>query len=222
MTASVAPPQADPIAQRLKALTHELDELRSSSRKPNGEPEFRALADVPARPVKPLIHTYLRSLPGQQALFPATRPVFYAEVPFPPANRRTSWLVTSLLDQWGDPEWDKRESSYDKQYRLESALQAAQVELLIMADVHHLRLPSGRLLGERLDWLLSLSQSVIKIPLVIVGEPTVMEQLILTDGRFCSRFWPIRLPGDPKPKEDPLASERLRTLLGLPSTPDES
>src|SRR5712692_7201745 len=99
--------EADLTTQRLKVLTRELNELRSSSLNLNGEPDYRALTDTPGLPVKPLIHAYLQSLPGKPALIPETRPVFYAEVPVPPRNWRTSWLVTSLLDQWGDPEWDK-------------------------------------------------------------------------------------------------------------------
>ncbi len=209
--------EADWTKRRQKALTQELDLLRSSTLNLNGEPEFRALADDPALPTKPLLHAYLAEL-ACKAL--RTRPVFYAEVPCPPPNWRTSWFVKSLLLQWGDPAWDARESSYEKQDRLGDAMHAARVELMIVADLHHLKLSNGRLLGERLDWLLSLFQSAVKIPLVIVGEPTIMEQLILTDGRFCTRFWPLRLPGDPEPKKDPEAERRLRALLGIPGDPE--
>ena len=211
---------ADWTERRQRALTHELDLLRSSSLHLNGEPEFRALADAPALPSKPLIHAYLTELAHRTPLIPQTRPVFYAEVPCPSPNWRSAFLIQSLSQQWGDPAWDRRESSYEKQYRLEDAMRSARVELMIVADIHHLRLPNGRLLGERLDWLLSLFQSAVKIPLVIVGEPTIMEQLILTDGRFCTRFWPIHLPGDPEPKKDPEAEKRLRSLLGISDDPE--
>jgi hypothetical protein len=146
--------------------------------------------------------------------------VFYAEIPVPPRNWRTSWLITSLLDQWGDPAWDSQISSYDKHYRLEGAMRSAHVELIMVADTHRLVLPNDRVLGEQLDWLLSLSQSS-RIPLVIAGEPEKMEQLILTDARFCSRFWPIRLPGMPKKPENPQVRARVRKLLGFPNEVNE-
>ncbi len=109
----------DLTTQRLKALTRELDELRRSTKKLNGEPEFRELADAEALPTKPLIQACLQTLPAMP-----TRPVFYAEAPLPPHNWHTPWFVTALLRQWGDPAWNRRISFYEKQCQLKGAMQA--------------------------------------------------------------------------------------------------
>jgi hypothetical protein len=200
-----------------RILGRELAHLRASSRNLNGEPDFRELADPPG---KALIQAYLSALHRHQPFTSTHWPVFYAEVPAPPRNERSSWFVKSLLQQWGDPAWDARESAWEKEHRLEAALQEAYVELVIVADIHHLVLPR-RVLREGLDWLLYLFQTGIHAPLVIVGEPVKMQQLILSDARFCSRFWPIRLPGEQKLPEDLTARTRLYELLGLGTPPDE-
>lgn len=204
-------------AEGLRILGEKLADLRASSLKLNGEPDFREVADPPG---KALIQAYLSALHQRQPFTATHWPVFYSEVPSPPHNERSPWFVKSLLQQWGDPAWDARESAWEKEHRLVVAIQAAHVELVIVADVHHLVLPR-RVLRERLDWLLYLFQTGIHVPLVIVGEPVKMQQLILSDARFCSRFWPIRLPGEQKLSEDPVARTRLYERLGLGTPPNE-
>jgi hypothetical protein len=209
--------ETDLWTEGLRILGRELAHLRTSSLKLNGEPDFREVADPPG---KALIQAYLSALYRQQPFTAEHWPVFYAEVPPPPRNERSSWFVKSLLQQWGDPAWDARESAWEKEHRLMTALQAAHVELVIVADIHHLVLPQ-RALRERLDWLLYLFQTGIHVPLVIVGEPVNMQKLILSDARFCSRFWPIRLPGEQKLPEDPAAKKHLYELLGLGAPPED-
>jgi hypothetical protein len=209
--------ETDLWTEGLRILSGEMANLRVRRLKLNGEPDFREVADPPG---KALIQAYLSALNRRQPFTPTHWPVFYAEVPPPPRNERSSWFIKSLLQQWGDPAWDARESAWEKEQRLESALQEAHVELVIVADIHHLVLPR-RVLRGRLDWLLYLFQTGIHVPLVIVGEPEGMQQLILADARFCSRFWPIRLPGEQKLPEDPAAKKHLYELLGLSTPPDE-
>lgn len=204
-------------AEGLRILGGELADLRASSLKLNSEPDFREVADPPG---KALIQAYLSALHRRQPFTATYWLVFYAEVPPPPRNERSAWFVKSLLQQWGDPAWDAQESAWEKEHRLEATLQEAHVELVIVADIHHLVLPR-QVLRERLDWLLSLFQTGIHVPLVIVGEPAHMQQLILSDARFCSRFWPIRLPGEQKLPEDPTTRACLYELLGLGPPPDE-
>ncbi len=198
-------------AEGLRTLGRAFDGLRAGRIKLNGEPDYREVADPPG---KALIQAYVSELQRQQPFTATHRPVFYAEVPAPPYNGRTSWFIQSLLRQWGDPDWDARESAWEKEHRLMAALQEAHVELVVVADIHHLALPR-RVLREKLDSLLYLFQTGIHVPLVIVGEPVGMNRLICSDARFCSRFWTLHLPGEQRPPEDPDALERLYERLGL-------
>jgi hypothetical protein len=168
----------------LACVSDQLDHIRSASLQRKGEPHSRSLADPPG---KALTQAYL-SVNERRAIGTAKRPVFYAEVPPPPKNWRTNWLLKSLLAQWGDPDWHKRTSGYNQQLRLENAWLLARVELLIIADVHHLVLPNGKVLATELDVLLDLSTNRVKIPMVLVGEPTRMQQLLWADDRFGLRF----------------------------------
>jgi Bacterial TniB protein len=198
----------------LAALTKELDELRKRpQRNAVGEPEFRWLADPPALPV---VQAYVQQQKPMDGPRSPARPVFCAAVPQPPSNYRSAWLLKSLLQQWGDPAWDKREPELEKMNRLEHALRAASVELAILTDIHYLVLPNGRPLTDMFDFLVSFFQSCMKtVPLVIVGDRVKTDRLICSNSRFIGRFWRIRLPGEPEEPEDPEAEARLRSLLGL-------
>jgi hypothetical protein len=179
----------------LRTISRALDSLRGSPLKGNGEPHFRKIGDPPG---KVLIQRYLH----QEAQMTAHKLIFYAEVPAPgERNERSGWFVRSLLRQWGDPDWDKHESLGEKEARLTYELEEERVELIIVADIHYLVL-ERRVLTERMDWLLSLFQRGVKVPLVIVGETQKLNQLIASDGRFGWRFLPIHLPGE-TPALDP-------------------
>ena len=197
------------------ALVRELDELRLRPQRGGvNEPEFRELVDPPG---KPLVQAYLQQLsPSEVKGQGMTKPVFYAEIPTPPENWQSAWLVKALLQQWGDPTWDKREPTHDKTYRLERGLLDQRVELAILADIHHLALPGGRPLLDLFEGITSFFQSRTRIiPLVIVGEREGMNRLVLANSRLSSRYWRIRLPSEPEEPEDPAAEAELRRLLGL-------
>jgi hypothetical protein len=176
-------------AEGLRAVSRALDSLRGSPLQRNGEPQFRKIGDPPG---KTLIGHYLH----QESRTTSRRLIFYAEVPAPgERNERSAWFIRALLEQWGDPDWNKRELMDVKEARLTYDLEEERVELIIVADIHHLVL-EHRILIQRMDWLLSLFQRGVKAPLVIVGETQKLNQLIASDGRFGWRFLPIHLPGE--------------------------
>jgi hypothetical protein len=197
------------------ALVRELNELRLRPQRGGvNEPEFRELVDPPG---KTLVQAYLQQLSPSEGTGQGTsKPVFYAEIPTPPENWQSAWLIKALLKQWGDPTWDKRESTHDKTYRLEHGLLEQRVELAILADIHHLALPGGRSLIDLFEGITSFFQSRTRIiPLVIIGEREGMNRLVLANSRLSSRYWRIRLPSEPEEPEDPAAEAELRRLLGL-------
>ena len=206
--------EADLVQDQLRKLTRVLDGLRASSWRTYGEPEFRWMADPPA---KLLIHTYLEHLYDPELFSQRTKPVFYAEVPAPPLYGRPAtlfWLLKALLFAASDPAWDQRESFVDKQYRLEDAIRAKHVELIIVADIGHLVLPTGQVLADHMEWLLSLFQSEVRVPLVIVGDPMKVDRLLCSNERYITRFWRIGLPGEPE--LDLEVVRRLKVQLGFP------
>ena len=176
-------------AEGLRTISRALDSLRGSPLKGNGEPEFRKIGDPPG---KALIQHYLH----QESQTTSHRLIFYAEVPAPgERNERSAWFIRSLLQQWGDPDWNKHEPIEAKEARLQAAIEDERIEVVIVADIHHLVL-EHQVLTQRMDWLLSLFQRGVQAPLVIVGEPQKLNQLIASDGRFGWRFLPIHLPGE--------------------------
>lgn len=211
----------DPSQADFHTLVRELDELR---RHPQwggvDEPEFRELVDPPG---KKLVHAYLQHhlSQGDKTQEP-TKPIFYAEIPTPPENWQTAWLIKAFLKQWGDPTWDKREPTRDKERRLEHLLLTKQVDLAILTDIHRLILADDRLLVDLFDWITSFFQSSTRvIPLVIVGEREGMNRLICANSRFIGRYCRIRLPSEPKEPEDPEAESELRSMLGLDRLPKQ-
>ncbi|BCL84665.1 hypothetical protein ccbrp13_71300 [Ktedonobacteria bacterium brp13] len=159
--------------QALNAVHH----LRTSPRDPNGEPQFRSLADPPG---KSLVQAYLQHETDSKA-------VLYVEVPS--TEQRPSgkaWLLKVLLRATDDPEWNKQEASYTKEIRLKDRLKR-ETELVIVADIHHLAQEP-----QHFDLLLSVFQTDTMMPLLIVGEPTQMRQLLMANARFTWRFQSLR------------------------------
>jgi len=170
------------------------------------EPEFRWLADPPGKSVA---QAYAEENPPQGTGRDRIVPVFYAEIPRPPAKRKSYDLVKSLLSQFGDPDALKREEGLKKVYRLEHLLKSSQVQVALLADFHYL-------IVDEVEWLVSIFKSQIKtVPLIAVGEPTAMESLTRANGSLARRFHRLRLPGEPPEEENPQARAALRRMLGL-------
>ena len=163
------------------------------------EPEFRWLADPPGKSV---VQAYAQENLPQGTGPDRIIPVFYAEIPQPPARRKPYDLAKTLLSQFGDPDAFKREEGLKKVYRLEYLLKSSQIRFAILADFHNL-------IVEEVEWLVSIFKSQIKtVPLIAVGELTAMES-----GSLARRFHRLRLPGEPQ-EEDPQRRAKFRRMLG--------
>ncbi len=153
-----------------------VNRLRTSTLQRNGEPHFYARADPPS---KALLRAYLQNPTISDG-------VLSVEVPSTEQRPRgKAWLLKVLLQAGGDPDWDKQEASYTKESRLKEHLKR-ETELVIVADIHHLANAS-----QHFDILLSVFQTGRMMPLLIVGEPTQMRQLLAADERFTWRFPPL-------------------------------
>lgn len=155
-----------------------LQQLQTSAPDPNGEPQFRYLNDPPGRS---LLDAFLKQLT------PTVRnAIFIAQVP-PHENRPygQAWLLKALLRQGGDPDWDKREAAYTKEYRLKDHLKHG-TNLVVLTDIHLLaEIP------QQFESLLSIFQTGKMMPLLIIGEPTRTRQLLTSNERFTWRFLPL-------------------------------
>jgi hypothetical protein len=169
------------------------------------------------------VQAYIQQHPPYETEQGRAMPIFYAVLPPPQANRRPSSLVKSLLQQFNDPWWDTHEPIWEKEERLKQCFLASQVELAILDNFHHAVSPHGRPLTQLMEWLIWFFESCVRtVPLLIVGEPTRIKQLLFTNGRFLTRFWRLSLPGEPEEQGDPKAEERWRKVLGIPAEEDLS
>ncbi|GHP00947.1 hypothetical protein KSF_109940 [Reticulibacter mediterranei] len=135
-----------------------LEHLQTSAPDPNGEPQFRYLDDPPGRS---LLEAYLNRLTA------SARDAIFAQVPSDEDRPSGQvWLVKTLLHQWGDPDWDKREAASTKERRLKDHLKR-KATLVVLTDIHTLSHTP-----QQFEILLSIFQTDNMMPLLIIGEPT--------------------------------------------------
>jgi len=161
-------------------------------------PQCRYLDDPPG---KALALAYAQEHPRQEAASGLRVPVFCAEIPVTPTNRTEGYLPTTLLKQLGGPQAERRESAYEKTMRLEFLLRKFEVKLVILTDVHRLVTPGGkRLLEHEVDWIEWVFKSEIgRIPLVLVGEHSMMERMAAHNQKLEGIMGYIPLPGGNTP-----------------------
>jgi hypothetical protein len=161
-------------------------------------PQCRYLDDPPG---KALALAYAQEHLRQESASGPRIPVFIAEVPVTPTNRTEGYLPMALLKQLGGPQAERRESAYEKTMRLEFLLRKYEVELVILTDVHRLMTPGGkRLLEHEVDWIEWVFKSEIgTIPLVLVGEPRMMERMAAHNQKLEGIIGYIPLPGGDTP-----------------------
>jgi AAA domain len=158
------------MVEMLAALKEAIATAKSLSGGPAGhEPAYRYLGDPPGRAVT---QAYLQERqppePKSQAL-----PVFYVELP--PLVQERSPLVEVLSKALDLPMNGKWQDRLLAEERLAEQLRARQVELVIIADAHHL---IGRPLA--VEWLVSFfKQHLNHVPLLLVGESKLMDDLLL-------------------------------------------
>jgi hypothetical protein len=196
----------------LAALTREIATMQLLSRG-SSEPAYRWLADPPGKSV---MQQYLQEHPRRETDYEPVLPIFYAELPPTPSGRVPPNLTSFLLAQLGDVAAAKWKDALDKTYRLADLIHTYQVELVVLAEFHHLCTPTGRFLTDQLEWLVSFFRVHLKIPLLAIGEEKTINSLILeSSSGVMRRFHRIRLPGEPPEPEDPVAWAELRKRLGL-------
>jgi len=94
----------------------------------------------------------------------------------------------------------KWKDRYLAEERLAEQLRARQVELVVLADAHHL---TGR--PHAVEWLVSYFRHHLNhAPLVLVGEGKQMDDLLLWKDTawVVRRFHRIRLPGEPEQEQE--------------------
>ncbi len=196
----------------LVALAREIATMQLLSRG-SSEPAYRWLADPPGKSV---MQQYLQEHPRRETDHELILPVFYAELPPAPIGRGKPNLTSFLLAQLGDTDAAKWRDALDRTYRLAELIHIYQVELVVLAEFHHLCTPTGRFLTDQLEWLVSFFRVHLKIPLLAIGEEKAVNNLILASSSgVMRRFHRIRLPGEPPEPDDPVARAELRKRLGL-------
>ncbi len=159
------------------------------------EPAYRYLADPPG---KSIIQAYLQQrsseLPGQGD----TGPILYVELP--PLSPKGPPLVEVLSRALDLPMRGKWQDRFLAEGRLAEQLRARQVELVILADAHHL---INRRFG--VEWLVSFFRQYLSdVPVVLVGESEQMDNLLLWKATaWVVRRWSrIQLPGEEEAPEE--------------------
>lgn len=122
-----------------------------------------------------------------------------------PARPTVKGVVTRLLEELGDPQWDKGTETV-KTMRLEKLIERVGTKVLFMDEFQHFHDRNlNKVSQEVADWLKSLVDET-KICLVVVGLPNcqaVIDQSEQLSGRF---LHPIKLPrfdwADEKSREE--------------------
>lgn len=165
------------------------------------EPAYRYLTDPPGKSV---IQAYLQQRSTELPVQSDTCPVLYVELPpLPPKRLPLVEVLSRTLDLPMAGKWKDR---FLAEERLAAQLRARQVELVILADAHHLiNRPFG------VEWLVSFfRQHLSDVPLVLVGEREQMDNLLLWKATaWVVRRWSrIQLPGEPEERVERNAALR--------------
>ncbi len=196
------------MTEMLAALKKEIARATSLSGGPAGhEPAYRYLGDPPGKAV---IEAYLQEQRSTESKGQA-HPIFSVELP--PLVQERSPLVEVLSKALDLPMSGKWQDRLLAEERLAEQLRARQVELVIIADAHHL---IGRPLAR--EWLISFfRQHLNHVPLLLVGESKLMDDLLLwkASAGVVRRFRRIRLPGEPERQENAESRAHLHRLLGI-------
>lgn len=202
----------NPAELLLAALTREIATMHMLS-SGSSEPAYRWIADPPGKAV---MQQYLQLHPHRETDHEPVLPIFYAELPPAPSGRGKPNLTSFLLAQLGDVAAAKWKDALDRTYRLADLIHTYQVELVVLAEFHHLCTPTGRFLTDQLEWLVSFFRVHLKIPLLAIGEEKIINSLILASSSgVIRRFHRMRLPGEPSEPEDADAWAQLQKRLGL-------
>ena len=197
------------MAETLAELKRELALAKAISGGPAGhEPAYRYLGDPPGKSV---IQAYLHQQQPAEPTEDQAFPVFYVEVPplFP--NRPP--LIEVLSRGLRLPMGGKWKDQFLAEERFAEQLRARQVELVVLADAHHL---TAR--PHAVEWLVSYFRNYLNhVPLVMVGESEQMDTLLLWKATawVVRRFHRIRLPGEPEEREHAETRADLRRMLGI-------
>jgi tetratricopeptide (TPR) repeat protein len=141
-------------------------------------------------------HTYAEIAERWQMSRGGALPVFLATIPPPRSPRPATYLVSTLLEQLGDPFAHKHTSADLKRSRLVQRLKERQVELIILTNLEDLTTPSREklLLGE-LEWIRRFFATEIgSIPLVLVGDRSIIEAICEANTDFARMLREIVVP----------------------------
>ena len=197
------------MAEMLTVLKQELAMAKAISGCPAGqEPAYRYLGDPPGKSV---IQAYLQQQQTAKLTEDQTLPVFYVEIP--PLFPQRPPLVGVLSRGLSLPMRGKWKDRYLSEERLAEQLRARQVELVVLADAHHL---TGR--PHTVEWLVSYFRQYLNhAPLVLVGEGEQIDDLLLWKATawMVRRFHRIRLPGEPEERGNAETRADLHRMLGM-------
>lgn len=176
----------------LAYLTEALDRIRQE--KTWGDDPLRVYVSGPR--VEDLLKEYLRQNPRDESGETTRIPVFFVELPPPPERRSANFLPSALLEQLGDPAARIREPADHKTYRLVRFIRACQVELIILAQFHHLLSAKRRQpLTSEFNWILELIMHQVKeVPVVVSGDQALTEHLPGSSFWLARRFFSISVP----------------------------
>src|SRR5713226_4083981 len=195
------------MAEMLTTLKKELAMAKAISGGPAGhEPAYRYLGDSPGKSV---IEAYLQQQQRTSPTEDQRLPVFYVELP--PLFSDGPPLVEVLSHGLSLPMRGKWEDQFLAEERLAEQLLARQVELVVLADAHHL---SSR--PHSVEWLVSYFRRYLNhAPLVLIGEGEQMDTLLLWKATawVVRRFHRIRLPGEPEAREHTETRADLHRIL---------
>lgn len=198
-----------PMAEMLTVLKRELAIAKAISGGPAGqEPAYRYLGDPPGKSV---IQAYLHQQQPTELAEDQALPVFYVELP--PLFPDRPPLIEVLSRGLRLPMRGKWKDRYLSEERVAEQLRARQVELVVLADAHHL---SSR--PHAVEWLVSYFRHYLNhVPLVLVGESERMDTLLLWKATawVVRRFHRIRLPGEPEEREHAETGADLHRMLGM-------
>ena len=197
------------MTEMLTVLKQELAMAKAISGGPAGqEPAYRYLGDPPGKSV---IQTYLQHLYRTSPTEDQALPVFYIELP--PLFPQHPPLVEVLSHGLSLPMRGKWKDRYLAEERLAEQLHARHVELVVLADAHHL---TGR--PHAVEWLVSYFRHYLNdAPLVLVGDGEQMDDLLLWKATawVVRRFHRIRLPGEPEERKNAETRADLYRMLNM-------
>ena len=193
----VLPPQVKPLRQCVirnevppgpgwKRLQQAIDRVAAlHATFASGIPEYRYLVDPPGQALAEL---YKQLHPDRQTDAGRLIPVLYAEISSPPTS-----IAAALLGPLGDPDAHREEEIERKTERCLRLLSTREVEFVMLLGLQHLALLGEAAMQREFRWLKTLFLDELKtIPLLLIGNMVMLQQLLASDPAFGGLFRPIR------------------------------